>query len=112
MRNTFTSELLLLTVSVTLGCSTVTQTPEDINSFKKRLNEIIASKDYEGLKSILHDVVFESNDGCGYPGCPKDQFLQFYFKPGIADDWNMLEEIVAEGFIKIDSDSAIVQFQN
>ena len=110
--NTMMLKIILLIILATVGCSTADMGPEDFHSFENRLNEIIATKDYNGLKSILHDTVFESNDGCGYPGCPTDVFLQLYFQSGIADDWKMLEEIVGEGFLKIVSDSAIVLFQN
>lgn len=110
MKYKFTFEIFLLTALGIFGCSTLP--PENLGSFKQRLTEIVSTKDLEGLKAILHDTVFESNDGCGYPGCLRDEFMQFYFRPGIADDWKMLEEIVAEGFIRIDPHRAIVRFEN
>jgi hypothetical protein len=73
---------------------------ETFADFKKRLDIAIKKQDTLLLAELLYDTVFESNDICGYPGCPKGQFFKFYFNHGNRD-WDLLRDQVQFGFAKV-----------
>lgn len=87
------------------------QNDDDFFLFEKRLHNIILNKDISLLKEVLHDTVFESNDICGYPGCPKEKFISLYFSDQQREkNWETLLSVVNSGFQQITFDSAIVLF--
>ncbi len=48
--------------------------------FKNELLRCVINKGTTGLRSLLAERILESNDGCGNPGCTKDEFINMYFK--------------------------------
>ncbi len=75
----------------------------DFFKFKNELLISVMEKDTTKLKSLLADRVFESNNGCGYPGCSKEEFIEMYFKNQVNDDtWNDLLKIIRFGFARIE----------
>ncbi|WP_345277332.1 SH3 domain-containing protein [Litoribaculum gwangyangense] len=60
----------------------------------------VIKKDTTKLKELLAERVFESNDGCGYPGCSKEEFIKYYFNEGAERSWNDMFKIIRFGFIR------------
>ncbi|MCB9256301.1 MAG: SH3 domain-containing protein [Chitinophagales bacterium] len=72
----------------------------DFLQFKKELLACAIQKDKIKLKEFLAERVFESNDGCPYPGCTKDELIQYYFINNAEDSWNDLLKVIRFGFIQ------------
>jgi hypothetical protein len=73
--------------------------------FKNKLLSIVIDKDVTKIKSMLADTIFESNNGCGYPGCPKKEFMEMYFNQSQADDtWNEFFQVIRFGFERVDNE--------
>lgn len=76
----------------------------DFFKFKNELLISVLEKDTTKLKSMLADRVFESNNGCGYPGCSKEEFIEMYFKNQVNEDtWDDLLKIIRFGFARIEA---------
>ena len=74
--------------------------------FKVKLETCVLAKDTVKLKELLADRVFESNNGCGYPGCTREEFIEYYFEEGNEENWNDMSQILRFGFSrKVDKDS-------
>jgi hypothetical protein len=80
----------------------------DFFKFKNELLNSVLEKDTTKLKSLLAESVFESNDGCGYPGCTKEAFIEMYFKYQTDDTWSDLLKIIRYGFQKIEAEDTNV----
>lgn len=74
----------------------------DFLKFKNELLQCIIAKDKEKLKTFLADFVFESKDTCGYPGCPPDEFMKYYFEESSEDSWKDMFKIIRFGFSRIE----------
>ena len=72
----------------------------DFLKFKNDLLNCVIKKDTTKLKEFLAKRVFESNDGCGYPGCSKEEFIKYYFNEGAEQSWNEMFKIIRFGFIR------------
>ncbi|GAA4815822.1 hypothetical protein GCM10023330_25030 [Litoribaculum gwangyangense] len=72
----------------------------DFLKFKNDLLNCVIKKDTTKLKELLAERVFESNDGCGYPGCSKEEFIKYYFNEGAERSWNDMFKIIRFGFIR------------
>ena len=68
--------------------------------FKNDLLNCVIKKDTTKLKEFLAEKVFESNDGCGYPGCSKEEFIKYYFNESAEQSWNDMFKIIRFGFIR------------
>lgn len=69
--------------------------------FKEKLIATIVDKDTNQLKPFLADTILESNDGCGYPGCSKEEFIRYYFSEhDKLSTWEEMSEIIRFGFIR------------
>jgi hypothetical protein len=53
--------------------------------FKAELTSCVIAKDTTHLKRLLADSIHESNDGCGFIGCPKNEFIEYLFKEKAID---------------------------
>lgn len=76
----------------------------DFFKFKNELLSSVLAKDTRTLVLMLADSIFESNDGCGYPGCSKDEFIEMYFTYQADETWNDLLRIIRFGFARIESE--------
>lgn len=72
----------------------------DFLKFKNDLLNCVIKKDTTKLKEFLAEKVFESNDGCGYPGCSKEEFIKYYFNESSEQSWNDMFKIIRFGFIR------------
>lgn len=69
--------------------------------FEKKLRKAARNQDRELLAQLLHDSIADSPDGCGYAGCPKEEFLREYFRLGDSSsesDWETLQMVLENGF--------------
>lgn len=83
--------------------------------FKTKLEYAVMKKDTGLLSDLLAEKVYESPDGCGYPGCPKDEFLRLYFdrSSGLSEmTWTEMSSILRYGFEKIPADSSGFEIQD
>lgn len=104
-------KLIALIFSISIFNVSYGQQNDGFGKFETQLKQIALNEDLAGLKSIMHDTIFESNDICGYPGCIKEEFFKFHFtNDSLSEDWKLLREALEIGFVKIDNDSAIVLF--
>lgn len=76
----------------------------DFFKFKNELLNVVLERDTTKLKSLLADRVFESNNGCGYPGCSKDDFVEMYFKYDVENTWKDMLKIIRFGFVRIEDE--------
>ncbi len=74
----------------------------DFLKFKNELLACVIAKDTTKLKSFLADRVYESKDVCGYPGCTKNELIQYYFKENPEESWNSMLTILRYGFTRIE----------
>ncbi|WNJ17623.1 SH3 domain-containing protein [Pontibacter sp. G13] len=72
-------------------------------AFRHQLMNCVLNQDTSCLKELLADTVMESKDGCDYPGCPKDKFIQYLFgDPQYAQtQWDLLKVYLRFGFISV-----------
>ncbi|WP_299125398.1 SH3 domain-containing protein [uncultured Tenacibaculum sp.] len=73
--------------------------------FKTELLNCVMQKDTLKLKDFLAERVFESKDICGYPGCPKDQLIKYYFKESAEDSWKDMLAILRFGFSRLEDEN-------
>jgi hypothetical protein len=69
--------------------------------FKAELTNCVIAKDTIHLKRLLADSIQESNDGCGFIGCPKNEFIQYYFDESANESWQNMLSIIRFGFSRI-----------
>ncbi|MGB3778671.1 MAG: SH3 domain-containing protein [Tunicatimonas sp.] len=74
----------------------------DFWKFKSELVSIVLEEDTARLRKMLADRILESNDGCGYPGCTKDEFIKYYFSESSEITWNNMQKILRFGFSRIE----------
>ncbi|MCV6629510.1 MAG: hypothetical protein OIF50_06590 [Flavobacteriaceae bacterium] len=48
--------------------------------FKNELLSCVIKKDTTKLKEFLAETIFDGTNGCDYPGCSKEEFIQHYLK--------------------------------
>jgi hypothetical protein len=78
-------------------------------AFKTQLLDCVVQQDTQRLKGFLADYVFESKDICGYPGCPPDQFMLYYFTDHPEETWELMEQVIRLGFTTYqDADTAFI----
>ena len=70
--------------------------------FKAELLNCVIQKDTVKLKGFLAERVLESNDGCGYPGCTKEELIRYYFNGDSDYSWNSMLTILRFGFTRIE----------
>jgi len=70
--------------------------------FKTELLNCVIQKDTLKLKEFLAERVFESKDVCGYPGCPKDELIKYYFKENPKESWKNMLTILRFGFSRLE----------
>ena len=51
----------------------------DFQRFRGALDQALIQKDLASLKLLFADTIYESNDGCGWPGCTQETFFDYYF---------------------------------
>jgi hypothetical protein len=77
---------------------------ESFWTFKAELESCLLNRDKTKLKSMLADTVYESKDGCGNPGCSKDEFIEYCFNDDDDQDtWEEMLRITRFGFHRYDS---------
>ena len=69
--------------------------------FKAELTSCVLAKDTTHLKRLLADSIKESNDGCGFIGCPKNEFIEYYFEESANESWQNMLSIIRFGFSRI-----------
>lgn len=97
---------MVLSFSVFISAESQTfkdESPSDATfmAFQKRLSEAIASKSLAMLKPLFADTIFESNNGCGWPGCAKADFFNYYFLADSSEDWDIVRRIQEYGFFLV-----------
>ena len=70
-----------------------------LGAFKLQLQQACHRRSASLLRPLLADTVYDGPDGCGYPGCATDEFLQYHFQS--SEDWEQLENILRFGFRKV-----------
>lgn len=70
-------------------------------AFRRELSDVIGMRDMEGLKQLFSDTIYESKNGCEWPGCSKSEFFSNYFTGDSSRDWEILERIQACGFLRM-----------
>ena len=70
-----------------------------LRAFKLQLQRACARRSAALLRPLLADTVYDGPDGCGFPGCATEEFLQHH-SPG-NEDWEQLENILRFGFRKV-----------
>jgi hypothetical protein len=72
-------------------------------TFQKELSDAVGKKDLAKLIPLFADTIYESNDGCGWPGCPKSTFFNYYFVGNDPRDWATIKQIQKYGFFVRDT---------
>ena len=70
--------------------------------FKSELESVVFDRDTIRLRNMLADRILESNDGCGNPGCTKDEFIKSYFDESSESSWDDMQKILRFGFSQIE----------
>lgn len=71
--------------------------------FKSTLTSSIIARDTTQLKTMLADHVFDSEHGCGYPGCSPSQLIKTYFSKPEATGWQEMTNILRFGMKRLTS---------
>lgn len=73
--------------------------------FKTELLNCVIQQDTTKLKKLFAERIFESKDLCGYPGCTKEELLEYYFRENANESWNSMLAIIRFGFRRIEDEA-------
>lgn len=72
-------------------------------AFRTKLESCVAEKDKEALKGLLYDRIrecWDAFDCAGASGCPKEEFIEVFFRDEKSPHWDMLSNLLKHGFYK------------